>query len=194
MFRIIYVQSISDLCCLILLICVQTDVRHSAETGLLWEATFVLLFRCFVHKINEARASRALWKRACLRGIFRSITQPSTVHVQTDTCLAPTQTHTYTNARRRLFPSQTASDGLGLSILNREKTCPQGPVCVCGSTLKCPHLILWYDKWEGSSGCSLWGKSARSTREVVTNVAIADKPTVCRSHSLFRSLRAPTAR
>lgn len=154
------VQSISDLCCLILLICV---VRHSAALPC-YEKQHLsqsLLFRHFVHKINEARASRALWKRACLWDIFRSITQPSTDGY---TPVARTNTHIHKCSSWVVFPSQTASDGLGLSILNREETRPQGPVCVCGSTLKCPHLILGHDKWEGSSGCCLWGKSARSTK------------------------------
>lgn len=46
------------------------------------------------------------------------------VHVQTDACLALTQTHTMCV----LHPSQTASDGLGRSLINKEKTRPQGPV------------------------------------------------------------------
>lgn len=132
-----------------------------------------LLFWCFVHKINAACESHkhARWKQVYVRHFQQCNTVIQAGHMCWQIHASCAHKHAYT---QMLLPSQTASDGLGYSILNREKTHAPG-TRVCGSTLKCPHLILRYDKWEESSGCSLWGKSARSTREVVTNVAMADK-------------------
>jgi len=71
----------------------------------------------------------------------------------------PTLMHMYRNTHSGFcfHPKQPVMDRT-FPFWTGRKHMPPGTL-VCESTLKCPHLILLYDKWDESCSFSLWGKA-----------------------------------